>query len=123
MFFSSEEKKKRFDDDDNGSSDEDSLSVPSGSLDAPPKHYARDDIIVCATKGKLYAVSKRDGSRIWRADFPSSGVVSVFITDMDQVIAGGNGKTVCYDLYNGKQRWMNNMKVNLLNEKRQAKSM
>lgn len=91
-----------------GFSDSDSESI---DITETPS-FTRNDILVCATYGKVYAVHKRNGSRLWRASFGAmGGVVSVFVTDYDRVIAAGNGKTVCLDLYTGKQFWINKMKV------------
>ncbi|CDH49313.1 hypothetical protein RO3G_05596 [Lichtheimia corymbifera JMRC:FSU:9682] len=90
-----------------GFSDSDSESV---EITETPS-FQRNDILVCATYGKVYAVHKRNGSRLWRAQFGAAGgVVSLFITDYDRVIAAGNGKTTCLDLYTGHQLWINKMK-------------
>ncbi|KAI7852584.1 quinon protein alcohol dehydrogenase-like superfamily [Circinella umbellata] len=81
----------------------------------------RNDILVCATHGKIYAVHKGTGARIWRSDFPKGssslfavgsmgGIVSIFITDQDDLIIASSGKTACLDLYTGAEKWVNKMK-------------
>ncbi|KAI8143188.1 quinon protein alcohol dehydrogenase-like superfamily [Fennellomyces sp. T-0311] len=81
--------------------------------------FTRNDILVCATHGKIYAMHKHTGDRLWRAEFPSGGVlgtgsmggiVSVFITDQDRLLIGASGKTACLDLFTGKEIWLNSMK-------------
>ncbi|KAI9268276.1 hypothetical protein BDA99DRAFT_603759 [Phascolomyces articulosus] len=82
---------------------------------------SRHEIIVCATHGKIYALHKHSGARIWRADFPKGstslfavgsmgGIVSIFITDQDDLIIASSGKTACLDLYTGDVKWVNKMK-------------
>ncbi|ORX52315.1 Quino protein alcohol dehydrogenase-like protein [Hesseltinella vesiculosa] len=73
------------------------------------------DILVCSTYSKIYAISKRNGARIWRQDFPSgflgggsSEVISLYLTG-NNVIAGAGGKIVCLNLINGRTKWTNAM--------------
>lgn len=92
---------------DNSSSDTDSITVEN-------QGFTRKDILVCATHGKIYAIHKRTGARIWRSDFPTGGngqVVSLFITDYDTIIAGARGRTACLQLMTGKPIWLNKMPV------------
>lgn len=74
-----------------------------------------DEILVCSIANKLYAVRKKDGTRIWKADTPTGGgmseVVSVFITDDDKLIVGGGGRTACMNLFTGEKIWLNKMPV------------
>ncbi|KAI8362584.1 hypothetical protein BD560DRAFT_404238 [Blakeslea trispora] len=54
----------------------------------------------------------KDGSRIWRADFPGGGygsTVSVFVTDYDDLIVGADGKIACMNLMTGEKKWKNKM--------------
>ncbi|KAI8375093.1 quinon protein alcohol dehydrogenase-like superfamily [Choanephora cucurbitarum] len=74
--------------------------------------YKRNDILICATNGKIYAVHKKDGSRIWGCSFPErayGNTVSVFVTDYDDVIIGAVGKIACLDLMTGEKKWLNKM--------------
>ncbi len=78
--------------------------------------YTRNDILICATHGHIYAIRKSNGTNIWDAKFPTSvsgGLISVFITDSDKLIFGGFGKTACMDLLTGNTIWVNNMPVSL----------
>ncbi|CEJ04299.1 hypothetical protein RMCBS344292_18264 [Rhizopus microsporus] len=74
--------------------------------------FQRDDILICATHGKIYAIHKRNGIRLWSSKFPtgaSGGIVALFVTDYDKLIAGANGKTACLDLMSGETLWVNKM--------------
>jgi outer membrane protein assembly factor BamB len=87
--------------------DTDSIAIGNGPFNS-------NDILVCATHGKIYAIHKRTGARLWRADFPTGGqggVVSLFITDDGKVIAGARGRTACLELMTGKPIWLNKMPV------------
>ncbi|KAI8362589.1 hypothetical protein BD560DRAFT_404262 [Blakeslea trispora] len=102
-FFGLEKEKKHESDED---SDSESVKV---MLEA---EYKRNDILICAVNGKIYAVHKKDGSRIWRADFPGGGygsTVSVFVTDYDDLIVGADGKIACMNLMTGEKKWKNKM--------------
>jgi outer membrane protein assembly factor BamB len=99
--------KKKNCDDDTGS-DNNSVVLMEGS------NFDRNDILICATHGKIYAIHKRDGSRLWRASFPTGafgGIVSLFVTDYDKLVVGANGKTACMDLMTGETEWVNKMPV------------
>ncbi|KAI7898102.1 uncharacterized protein BX663DRAFT_565027 [Cokeromyces recurvatus] len=77
-----------------------------------PHIFDRNDILICATHGKIYAIHKRDGSRLWRAKFPTGGlggIVSLFVTDTDRLIVGSRGRTASMDLMTGKTLWVNKM--------------
>ncbi|RCI05685.1 hypothetical protein CU098_013285 [Rhizopus stolonifer] len=103
-FFSSSEKRKSHQDD--AGSDSGSIVQMEGT------NFNRNDILICATNGKIYALHKRDGSRLWRAKFPTSAygnIVSVFVTDYDDVIVGAVGKTACMKLMTGETKWINKM--------------
>ncbi|KAI8139596.1 quinon protein alcohol dehydrogenase-like superfamily [Fennellomyces sp. T-0311] len=113
-WFSGKDEKVSFSTDD---SDGESLSITSTPT------FTRNDILVCATRGKIYAIHKHTGARLWRADFPTGasagaffatgsmgGVISIFITDQDRLIVASNGKTACLDLLTGEERWVNKMK-------------
>ena len=84
------------------------------SLVVTEKPFLRQDILICSTHGNIYAIHKSDGSRLWKAKFPTGslgGVVSLFITENDKLIVGANRKTCCMDLLNGKVAWVNKMLV------------
>ncbi|KAI8138031.1 hypothetical protein BJV82DRAFT_324557 [Fennellomyces sp. T-0311] len=77
-----------------------------------------NDVLVISFSGKIYAVQKKDGTRIWRVEAPtgsnvselvSSEIVSLFITDDDQLIVGSGGRTACLDLFTGVTKWLNKM--------------
>ncbi|KAI9255290.1 hypothetical protein BY458DRAFT_480565 [Sporodiniella umbellata] len=75
-------------------------------------NYQRDDILLCATNGKIYALHKKTGSKLWGTGFPTGamgGVISIFVTDYDKVIAGANGKTSGLNLLTGETLWVNKM--------------
>ncbi|CAO3615377.1 unnamed protein product [Cunninghamella echinulata] len=89
----------------------DTASVSTQQSEIPA--FNKNQVLMCTTHGKVYAVNKKDGSRLWRQDFPCSnlgGIVSLFVTDNDTVIVGGNGKTAAMDLYTGQTKWTNEMK-------------
>ncbi|KAI9268275.1 hypothetical protein BDA99DRAFT_360556 [Phascolomyces articulosus] len=105
----------------NNNSDDDDDDERSTNSQTPPTSFTRNDILLCATGGKIYAVHKHTGVRLWRAEFPSGsksrfsvgsmgGIVSVFITDQDRVIVGASGKAACLDLLTGDVKWVNKMK-------------
>jgi len=105
--FSRDKKEKGAEDDDAGS-DSGSAVVMEG------QHFNRNDILICATAGKLYAIHKRDGTRLWRSKYPTGaygGIVSLFVTDTNKLLAGTEGKTACMDLMTGEELWMNKMSV------------
>jgi outer membrane protein assembly factor BamB len=87
-------------------------SVDGDSVFLTDKEFSRNSILICATHGNIYAIHKKDGSRLWRAKFPAmGGIISLFVTDDDKLIAGANGKTACLNLMNGETIWMNRMAV------------
>ncbi|KAI8333550.1 quinon protein alcohol dehydrogenase-like superfamily [Chlamydoabsidia padenii] len=103
--FGLDEKKQPLDTTDNASMDSSSLQ------DVRP--FTRNQVLLCSTHGKIYAIHKKDGGRCWRQDFPTGalgGIVSIFVTDDDTVIVGGNGKTASLDLFTGTPNWVNKMK-------------
>ncbi|KAI8875873.1 hypothetical protein K501DRAFT_299148 [Backusella circina FSU 941] len=72
-----------------------------------------DNILICATNGKIYSIHKKNGKCLWRKNFSgafSSGIISLFVTDCDKIIAGANGKTLCIDMMTGNTVWVNKMK-------------
>lgn len=94
---------------------EDGSQHESGSVFLTDKEFSRNSILVCATHGNIYAIHKSDGSRLWRAKFPAmGGVISLFVTDDDKLIAGANGKTACLNLLTGETIWMNRMPVSII---------
>ncbi|KAJ2955509.1 hypothetical protein NQZ79_g8502 [Umbelopsis isabellina] len=74
--------------------------------------HNRNDLLVVSSHGHIYCLHKKSGFRLWRNDFPAGrtgGLVSLFITDTDQLLASAFGKTCCLDLFTGAHRWTNNM--------------
>jgi outer membrane protein assembly factor BamB len=100
--------------DDKKNSFDDNESLESNSTRQEGRTFGRHEVLLCATHGKIYAIHKKDGARCWRQDFPTGalgGIVSLFVTDNDTVIVGGNGKTASLDLFTGVTTWVNKMKV------------
>lgn len=79
--------------------------------------YTRDEILICATYGNIYAVQKINGLSIWHKKFPTGVMgrtISLFITDTDKLIVAGMGRTVCMDLFDGTVIWINRMIVSII---------
>ena len=77
--------------------------------------FSRNDILICVTHGKGYAVHKGIGEKLWRASCPVSlfgaPLSSVFVTGRDSVLVAANGKTTCLDLFTDSTKWTHKMKV------------
>ncbi|KAI8975625.1 hypothetical protein BDF20DRAFT_914517 [Mycotypha africana] len=100
------DKKEKHNDNDDDAGSDCSVVLAEGS------NFNRNDILICATHGKIYAIHKRNGSRLWRANFPTGafgGIVSLFVTDYDKLVVGANGKTACMNLFDGATIWVNKM--------------
>src|SRR4051794_41019518 len=69
-----------------------------------------ENILICSTTGKVYALNKTDGSQIWKSDLSgvNDGVGSLFIFD-DKVYVGMNGCLVALKLNDGKEIWRNSL--------------
>ncbi|KAJ8655148.1 hypothetical protein O0I10_009183 [Lichtheimia ornata] len=72
------------------------------------------EILICATRGNVYALSKRDGTPLWKVESPTgtamSGILSIFVVpESRQVLVAGGGKTACLDMTRGHTVWMNKM--------------
>ncbi|KAI8061596.1 quinon protein alcohol dehydrogenase-like superfamily [Gongronella butleri] len=83
------------------------------SLEPPNRRFKRNEVLLVTSHGKVYAVSKADGSRYWRTPFPGGGLVgpvSIFVTNNDCVLIGCQGKMACLALYTGELKWVNKMK-------------
>ena len=102
--------------------DNDSDDGTSTKSVAAPSSFTRNDILLCSTGGKIYAIHKHTGARLWRTEFPTGsksrfsigsagGIVSLFITDQDRVIIAATGKAAALDLLTGEVLWVNKMKV------------
>ncbi|KAI9311971.1 quinon protein alcohol dehydrogenase-like superfamily [Dichotomocladium elegans] len=76
----------------------------------------REDLLVVALGGTIYCLDKRrQGARLWKARVESLNVMddshcAVFVSDEDKVFAGGDGKTVAFDLYTGRLLWRHKVK-------------
>lgn len=78
------------------------------------KAFTRNDVLICGSHGNIYAIHKTDGSRLWQTTFKAmGGIISLFVTDNDKLIAGAYGKTACLDLMTGALVWVNNMPVSV----------
>lgn len=74
------------------------------------------EILICATRGNVYALSKRNGTQLWKVESPTgtamSGILSIFVVpESRQVLVAGGGKTACLDMTRGHTVWMNKMDV------------
>ncbi|GBC01812.1 hypothetical protein RclHR1_04340009 [Rhizophagus clarus] len=69
-----------------------------------------ENLLVCSTAGKIYAISKTDGSQIWKTELKGihDGVGSLFVHD-DKVYVGMNGYLVALNLINGTEIWRNSL--------------
>jgi outer membrane protein assembly factor BamB len=69
-----------------------------------------EDILICSTTGKIYAINKTDGSQMWKSELSGihDGVGSLFIFD-DKVYVGMNGYLVALKLIDGKEVWRNSL--------------
>lgn len=92
-------------------SKEDSLDIDSIVIE--DVQFNSNDILICATNGKIYAIHKRDGSRLWSASFPGSmgNNIAVFVTDEDTLMVAARGKVICLELMTGKTVWANKITV------------
>lgn len=84
------------------------------SIRITDKPFTRNDILICATHGRVHAVSKLNGSVLWETKFPTGaygGVVSLFVTDTDKLIVGARGRTAAMNLLTGETLWVNKMPV------------
>lgn len=93
---------------------EDDNNSDTGSILMGDSDFNHNDILICATHGKIYAIHKLNGARLWRSGFPGGsfgGVVSLFVTDTDKLIVGSRGRTACLKILTGEQLWLNKMPV------------
>jgi len=67
-----------------------------------------ENLLVCSTAGKVYALNKTDGSQIWKSELVGihEGVGSLFIFE-NKVYVGMNGCLVALNLIDGKEVWRN----------------
>lgn len=76
--------------------------------------FDRHDILLCATRGRVYAIHKQDGRRLWRVKLrtgSSSAIQSIYVTENDKVLVGGNGRVACIELMTGSLVWIQKMPV------------
>ncbi|RIA84332.1 quinon protein alcohol dehydrogenase-like superfamily, partial [Glomus cerebriforme] len=69
-----------------------------------------ENLLVCSTAGKIYALNKTDGSQIWKSDLSGihDGVASLFVSS-DKVYIGMNGFLVALNLVDGMEVWRNSL--------------
>jgi len=69
-----------------------------------------NNLLICATRGKVYAVHKKDGTSIWKSHVQGLGIapLSIFTID-DLVLVAGFGKVVALDILTGEERWRNEL--------------
>ncbi|KAI9311933.1 hypothetical protein BX666DRAFT_876955 [Dichotomocladium elegans] len=91
----------------------DSSGLYAAPESAPDRLLDPNDILVCATSRKVYAIHKTTGERIWRSDFvsamSSTKIISLFVTDLNTLLVAGDGETACFDLFTGKRNWSNTL--------------
>ncbi len=71
-----------------------------------------DDIILLGLKQSVTAISKRDGSTLWKTELPGSLSGDDFVTllaDGQTVFAHTEGKLHCLDLESGRILWSNGL--------------
>lgn len=74
--------------------------------------FTRDDMLICAVNGYVYAIHKKDGTILWEKYIAvTAAVISVYVSDNDRVIAAAVGVTHSIDLMTGEIIWSNNMTV------------
>ncbi|RUS27863.1 hypothetical protein BC938DRAFT_482632 [Jimgerdemannia flammicorona] len=80
-------------------------------MSIPIRVIPPNQLLVCATHSKVYAVDKRDGARVWRNEISGlRSVLSVFVSH-DLVFVAGTGKLVALDIVNGVEKWRNELPV------------
>lgn len=69
-----------------------------------------ENLLVCSTAGKIYAISKIDGSQIWKTELCGvhDGVGSLFVSG-DKVYVGMNGCLIALNLIKGTEVWRNSL--------------
>ncbi len=72
-----------------------------------------DNILLLGLNNTVTAVSKMDGSTLWKTELPVTLSGDDFVTllcDGDKVFAHTEGKLHCLDLPNGRVVWSNQLK-------------
>ncbi|RUS30521.1 hypothetical protein BC938DRAFT_479289, partial [Jimgerdemannia flammicorona] len=78
-------------------------------MSIPIRVIPPNQLLVCVTHTKVYAVDKRDGTRVWKNEVSGlRGVLAVFISH-DLVFVAGAGKLVALDIVNGTEKWRNEL--------------
>ena len=71
-----------------------------------------DDILLVGLKQSVVAVSKHDGSTLWKTELPGSFIGDNFVTlfcEGRRVYAHTQGQLHCLDLLNGEILWSNGL--------------
>ncbi|GAA5806535.1 hypothetical protein HPULCUR_012071 [Helicostylum pulchrum] len=72
--------------------------------------FYSNELLICSTKGYIFALRKTNGQIIWKLQIGSSTcTTSLLITDNDTIIAGTSNKTFSIDLITGKTNWINSL--------------
>ncbi|KAI9244328.1 hypothetical protein EDC94DRAFT_629727 [Helicostylum pulchrum] len=83
---------------------------PTKALFSTIKPYYSNEVLICATKGYIFALRKTNGQIIWKLKIDSSTcTASLFITDNDTIIVGTSNQTFSIDLMTGKINWANTL--------------
>ncbi|GAA5806534.1 hypothetical protein HPULCUR_012070 [Helicostylum pulchrum] len=81
---------------------------PTNALFSIDKPFHSNELLICATKGCVFALRKTNGYIVWKLKIGSSTcIISLFITGDDTIIAGTLNKTFSIDLITGKTNWIN----------------
>lgn len=77
----------------------------------------RDNVLVCATHGHIFALHKSNGGLFWKTKFLSAqgGVISLYFTDNDELLVGTKGKTASLDFLTGTTLEMKKIPVSINN--------
>ncbi|CAG8551036.1 12726_t:CDS:1 [Funneliformis mosseae] len=67
-----------------------------------------ENLLVCSTAGKVIAINKKDGTRVWKTKLSGveSGVGALFVFD-NKVYVGMNGYLIALNLADGTVIWNN----------------
>jgi len=71
-----------------------------------------ENIVLLGLNESVAAISRQDGSILWKTELPTSLNGDDFVTvlsDSDRVYAHTEGKLHCLDLANGKVLWSNRL--------------
>ncbi|MEO1618573.1 MAG: PQQ-binding-like beta-propeller repeat protein [Planctomycetota bacterium] len=74
------------------------------AIEAPPV-VSQDAVFLADVMGKLYAVSRTDGSKRWTKDYESGFLCAPVIAGDSLIIGDIDGTVFCLDVKSGEERW------------------